>query len=149
MITFTFAFAEFPSLLAKTRAPMYKFLHSSGLDSASNIIIILIIIKIAYSIIGHSPIHNGRSSTNRPIAFNNSSLSSSKLSWCMNAPPLSKVMLARSLETISKQCYRPAIRSIFTSIFIPFRKKAIVVTFLSNNYQEKRREENLRMPRDG
>ena len=46
MITFTFALAEFPSLLAKMRAPMYRFLHSSGLDSASNVIIIIIIIII-------------------------------------------------------------------------------------------------------
>lgn len=58
MITFTFAFAEFPSLLAKTRAPMYKFLHSSGLDSASNIIIILIIIKIGKSLFNYWSLTN-------------------------------------------------------------------------------------------
>lgn len=57
----------------------------------------------------------------------------------MNAPPLSKVMLARSLETISKQRYRPAIRSIFTSIiFIPF-EEAIAVAFLSNKRKKRRK----------
>lgn len=52
MITFTFALAEFPSLLAKMRAPMYRFLHSSGLDSASNVIIIIIIIGKSERTIG-------------------------------------------------------------------------------------------------
>lgn len=52
MITFTFALAEFPSLLVKIRAPMYKFLHSSGLDSASNVIIIIIIIGKSERTIG-------------------------------------------------------------------------------------------------